>query len=285
MRTPTRTRLSAHTRTPIRVHLNKFFAVPLKTPTPSGRRIQIRRSGVHGKGVFARLDIAQGETIIEYVGEVISWQTAQDRHPHDPQNPHHTFYFHIDEHRVIDAKFGGNASRWINHACDPNCEADEQDGRIFIKALRDIPAGTELHYDYGLIIDEPYTPALKADYPCWCGAANCRGTLLAHKKPRRAPTQTAKAARRAQPVTQAKAKASKPAKPEGKTQPTQPEAKSSAKSKTKAGVKAGVKALAKPQTPSAPAGRARPKPLAPSRAVAQPPAPSRRPAGRLAKPV
>lgn len=139
---------------------------------------------MHGKGVFAVTDIAEGETIIEYVGEIISWDEAQAKHPHDPSDPNHTFYFHIDEQHVIDAKVGGNSSRWINHACDPNCEADEVDGRIFIKALRNIPAGEELHYDYGLIIDERYTPRLKAEYPCWCGSASCRGTLLAPRRRR-----------------------------------------------------------------------------------------------------
>ena len=156
-----------------------------KAAPASRRRIQTRRSGVHGKGVFAVQDLAEGETLIEYVGEVISWAEAQARHPHDPQDPNHTFYFHIDEHRVIDALFGGNSSRWINHACNPNCEASEENGRIFIKALRNIPAGEELNYDYGLIIEARYTAKLKAEYPCWCGAPNCRGTLLAPKRGRR----------------------------------------------------------------------------------------------------
>ncbi len=155
---------------------------PQKSAAASdSRRIQTRRSGVHGKGVFALVDIAEGETIIEYVGEVISWPEAQRRHPHDPTDPNHTFYFHIDEDHVIDALFGGNSSRWINHSCDANCEADEQEGRIFIKARRNIKAGEELNYDYGLIIDERYTKKLKAEYPCWCGAKKCRGTLLAPK--------------------------------------------------------------------------------------------------------
>lgn len=148
----------------------------------AGRRIQTRRSGVHGKGVFALQDIAEGEVIIEYTGEVISWQEAQDRHPHDPAQPNHTFYFHVDEDRVIDAKFGGNSARWINHSCNPNCFADERGGRIFITALRNIRAGEELNYDYGLIIEERYTKKLKAEYPCWCGSKNCRGTLLAPKR-------------------------------------------------------------------------------------------------------
>ena len=157
-----------------------------KTPAASSRRIQTRRSGVHGKGVYADVDLAEGETLIEYVGEIISWDEALRRHPHDPSDPNHTFYFHIDEGHVIDAKVGGNSSRWINHSCNPNCEAEVDDGRVFIRAQRNIAAGEELFYDYGLVIDEPYTPKLKAEYPCWCGAKNCRGTLLAPKRGGRA---------------------------------------------------------------------------------------------------
>jgi len=146
------------------------------------RRIQVRRSGVHGKGVFALQSIAAGETLIEYTGQVISWPEALRRHPHDPQDPHHTFYFHINDQNVIDGKVGGNASRWFNHACDPNCESDDREGRIFIQALRDLSPGEELFYDYGLVIDERYTPKLKKEYACRCGSDNCRGTLLAPKR-------------------------------------------------------------------------------------------------------
>jgi SET domain-containing protein len=156
--------------------------MPSKSPAAgSGRRIQTRRSAVHGNGVFAVQDIAEGEMLIEYKGEVISWKEALRRHPHDPSQPNHTFYFHIDDGHVIDGNVNGNASRWINHSCAPNCEADEQDGRVFVKALRNIEAGEELNYDYGLIIDEPYTKKLKAEFPCWCGSQDCRGTLLAPK--------------------------------------------------------------------------------------------------------
>lgn len=150
---------------------------------------------MHGKGVFAVSDFAQGETIIEYVGEIITWPEALRRHPHDPQDPHHTFYFHIDEGHVIDAKYGGNSSRWINHSCKPNCEPDEVNGRIFIKAKRNILAGEELNYDYGLVIDEPMTDKLKAEYPCWCGAKKCRGTLLASSAELSAPAKAAKASK------------------------------------------------------------------------------------------
>ena len=170
-------------------------AQPTATAAPSprspGRRIQVRRSGVHGKGVFALQAIAAGATIIEYTGEVISWKEALRRHPHDPKDPNHTFYFHIDDGHVIDAKQGGNASRWINHSCEPNCEADEEDGRVFIKALRDLSPGEELFYDYGLVIDERYTAKLKKEYACRCGSAACRGTMLAPKRGRAAPGKAA----------------------------------------------------------------------------------------------
>jgi len=137
---------------------------------------------VHGKGVFALQDLAEGEALIEYAGEVITWPEALRRHPHDPANPNHTFYFHIDEKHVIDGKHGGNSSRWINHSCQPNCEAEDDEGRIFIKALRNINAGEELFFDYGLIIDARHTKKLLAEYPCWCGAESCRGTLLAARE-------------------------------------------------------------------------------------------------------
>lgn len=159
-------------------------ATATATATDS-RRIQTRRSGVHGKGVFARQDLAEGEALIEYVGERISWPEALRRHPHDAAQPHHTFYFSLEDGRVIDANVGGNSSRWINHSCQPNCEADEVAGRVYIKALRNIPAGEELFYDYGLVIDARYTAKLLADYPCRCGAFACRHTLLAPKAKKR----------------------------------------------------------------------------------------------------
>ncbi|MEY2688260.1 MAG: hypothetical protein RL375_2458 [Pseudomonadota bacterium] len=156
-------------------------ALPAEAAAPRGKRIQVRRSGVHGKGVFALVTIRKGETLVEYKGEVISWPEALRRHPHDPAQPDHTFYFHLDDGHVIDGKHGGNSSRWINHSCDPNCEAEDDNGRIFIKAVRKIRPGEELFFDYQLIIDERYTAKLKARYACWCGARDCRGTMLAPK--------------------------------------------------------------------------------------------------------
>lgn len=164
--------------------VKKRPAAPAKPA--GGRRIQMRRSGVHGKGVYALVAFDTDERVIEYTGDVITWKEALRRHPHDPSDPNHTFYFHIDDTTVIDGAVNGNIARWINHGCDPNCETEVVDGRVFVKALRPIAPGEELFYDYRLVIEERYTPALKKEFACRCGAETCRGTMLAPKRPPRA---------------------------------------------------------------------------------------------------
>lgn len=147
-----------------------------------GRRIQVRESGIHGKGVFAIRPIKAGDRILEYKGKIITWRKAQKIHPHDPSQPNHTFYFHLDNSHVIDGKQDGNSARWINHACEPNLEAEQSGMRIFFKALRDIEVGEELFIDYALMIDGRKTAKVKKEYACLCGAPGCRGTMLACKK-------------------------------------------------------------------------------------------------------
>ncbi|RMX04776.1 SET domain-containing protein [Corticibacter populi] len=150
-----------------------------------GRRIQVRRSGVHGKGVYACRPIEPGEWIIEYKGERIDWQEAERRHALNEDDPYHTFLFQLDDGWVIDGGAQGNAARWINHSCAPNCEACEDErGRIFICALVPIEAGEELFFDYALEIEGRLTTALKRAYACRCGAPECRGTMLMTRKGR-----------------------------------------------------------------------------------------------------
>ncbi len=149
---------------------------------PRTRRLEVRASGIHGKGVFALVPFAAGERVMEYVGEVITWDEALRRHPHDPANPDHTFYFHVDDTHVIDGKHHGNAAKWINHGCDGNCEAEEVGGRIFVRARRDIAPGEELSYDYGLVLEGRHTAKVKRQFACRCGAPACRGTMLAPKR-------------------------------------------------------------------------------------------------------
>ena len=137
-------------------------------------RIEVRQSGVHGCGVYATQFIPEGARIIEYTGQRVSWEVAPD----DNNDPH-TFNFGLESGEVINAEIGGNDARWINHSCNPNCEAIEEDDRIFIYAMRDIQPGEELFYDYAMEIDEPITEKSKKKFACHCGSSNCRGTMLA----------------------------------------------------------------------------------------------------------
>lgn len=156
-------------------------------PSTRKPRIIVRNSRIHGRGIYAGRKLAAGERIVEYKGERITWKEADRRPPSDPDDPNHTFFFSLSDGRtVIDAGRGGNAARWMNHSCDPNCETEEtEDGRVFIQAVRDIRRGEELNYDYGLIIDERITPTLKKAYLCRCGSPNCRGTMLNLKRRKR----------------------------------------------------------------------------------------------------
>jgi len=83
---------------------------------------------------------------------------------------------------VVDAEVVGNEARWINHSCDPNCDAVIDDARIWIETIRDIEIGEELAYDYSLQLVERHTAAAKRRFPCNCGAQKCRGTMLSRKR-------------------------------------------------------------------------------------------------------
>lgn len=142
----------------------------------------VRRSTVQGRGAFATRDIRRGERLGEYRGERVSWEEADRRYDDESQERHHTFLFEVDDDTVIDAGVRGSAAKYINHSCDPNCEAVIEDERVFIEAIRPIRAGEELFYDYNYLLDEPHTAAVKKRYPCWCGSKKCRGTILGRKR-------------------------------------------------------------------------------------------------------
>lgn len=146
------------------------------------RRFVVRKSPIHGRGVFALARIRKGTRLMEYTGERISHEEADERYGEEHEHSPHTMLFSVDDDIVIDATRWGSSARWINHSCGPNCEAVDEDGRIHIETVRDIKPGEELTYDYNLIIEERHTPALKRAHPCFCGARRCRGTLLGRKR-------------------------------------------------------------------------------------------------------
>jgi len=143
------------------------------------RLFVVRNSPIHGRGVFALRGLPKGTPIVEYKGRRTSWKEATALPDSDPDNPAHTFLFGLEDGRVIDARRGGNAARWINHSCDPNCEAFEDEAsRIFIEARRSIRRGEELTYDYRLAVEGKLSKPERVQYVCRCGARKCRGSLL-----------------------------------------------------------------------------------------------------------
>jgi uncharacterized protein len=145
------------------------------------RYFDVRQSGIQGKGAFANTKIRKGQRIIEYAGERISNDEADSRYDETGMKRHHTFLFTLTPRKVVDGAVNGNESIYINHSCDPNCEAVIEDGRIFIEAVRTIQPGEELAYDYQYERTGENDDELEKFYKCLCGAPNCRGSILKAK--------------------------------------------------------------------------------------------------------
>jgi len=137
---------------------------------------------MQGRGAFATRVIAAGVRLCEYGGERLTPAEADARYPENDGKRHHTFLFAIDDDVVIDAGVDNFIAKWINHSCDPNCDAVVEDGRIWIDTIRRIKPGEELAYDYAYALTTRHTPAAKREYPCHCGAKQCRGTILKPKR-------------------------------------------------------------------------------------------------------
>lgn len=138
----------------------------------------VRNSKIHGKGVFAKRPIRKGTKVIEYTGDIISVKKADKIGvQQDDQGHSHTMLFTVDDNRVINGNTGGDA-KFINHGCDPNCEAVQYGDKVFIESLRSIPKGQELTYDYHLVVDGKIDDEVKKEYACFCGSPKCRGTQI-----------------------------------------------------------------------------------------------------------
>ncbi|QHJ00751.1 SET domain-containing protein-lysine N-methyltransferase [Xylophilus rhododendri] len=149
---------------------------PRFTPCVSLPAVEVRNSEIHGLGVFAAKTLPKGSTLGFYDGRRytarqiarITWDEKL------------TYLFGLSDGTTIDGGNGGNATRHLNHACAPNCEAQEETGedgklRVRIATLKRVRPGEELFIDYALTADESASPA---DYACRCGARKCRGTML-----------------------------------------------------------------------------------------------------------
>jgi hypothetical protein len=132
--------------------------------------ITFRRSAIHGTGGYARKDLTAGTRIIEYVGEKITKSEALVR-----CEANNEYIFTLDDEFDLDGNVPWNPARFINHSCAPNCEAEVEAGRIMIVALRDIPAGEELTFNYGYDLED------YREHPCRCGAEECLGFIVAEE--------------------------------------------------------------------------------------------------------
>lgn len=147
-------------------------------PPNDNEWFELRRSSIQGLGGFATRDIPKGTRIIEYVGEKISNAESDRRYDNDTMKRHHTFLFTLNTRTIVDAAVDGNEARFINHSCEPNCEAIIERGHIYIYAKRAIAEGEELLYDYQYEWDSEYTREDLLFYQCRCGSSTCRGTIV-----------------------------------------------------------------------------------------------------------
>jgi SET domain-containing protein len=154
-------------------------------PDPQRSLFEVRPSPIEGHGVFATRTIRRGTCIGEYTGEYLTEDEVNRRYDDDTAARASTFLFQVADALYIDAEREGGAMRYVNHSCDPNCETEVIGTRVVIRAIRTIPAGQELTYDYALELEEEPLPSWEQLYACRCGAASCRGTMLDSTAPAR----------------------------------------------------------------------------------------------------
>lgn len=132
--------------------------------------ICFRESPIHGKGGFATRAIPKGTRVIEYQGRRID--KAESLRQCELENP---FIFALDDQYDLDGNVESNPARLLNHCCHPNCEAELDEGRIWIFSLREIPAGEEITFNYGYDLED------YKEHPCYCGSPNCVGFIMAEE--------------------------------------------------------------------------------------------------------
>ena len=141
---------------------------------------KVKKSKVHGSGVFATKDIKKNIQVIEYIGEKVSKSEGDRRSANRIKNYLNSeetgsvYIFELNSKYDIDGAVEYNKARFINHSCNPNCEVDIINDKIWISSIKNIKCGEELSYDYGYAFD-------KNDYKdhiCKCGFKNCIGYII-----------------------------------------------------------------------------------------------------------
>tara|TARA_B100000965_G_scaffold395891_1_gene410057 strand:+ start:1791 stop:2282 length:492 start_codon:yes stop_codon:yes gene_type:complete len=141
---------------------------------------KVKKSKVHGSGVFATKDIPKNKKIIQYIGEKVKRAEGDRRSEKrlkkflNSSIDGSVYIFELNNKYDIDGNFKYNKARYINHSCNPNCEVDIVNDEIWISSIKKIKKNEELCYDYGFEFDkEDYK-----DHICKCGDKNCIGFII-----------------------------------------------------------------------------------------------------------
>ncbi len=141
---------------------------------------KVRKSKIHGNGVFATKRIKKNTKIIEYIGEKIIKSEGDKRSAKrikkylNSEIDGSVYIFELNKKYDIDGSPLYNKARYINHSCDPNCEVEIIEEKIWITAIKDIKKTDELSYDYGYEFDSDDF----RDHICKCGSKNCIGFII-----------------------------------------------------------------------------------------------------------
>tara|TARA_B110000858_G_C17516088_1_gene342602 strand:+ start:55 stop:558 length:504 start_codon:yes stop_codon:yes gene_type:complete len=141
---------------------------------------KVKKSKVHGTGVFATFDILRNTKIIQYIGDKVTKSEGDRRSAQrikkylNKKNEGSVYIFELNKKYDIDGTPLYNKARYINHSCSPNCEVDIINNEIWIISIKSIKKGEELNYDYGY----PFDVNDFSDHVCKCKSKNCIGYII-----------------------------------------------------------------------------------------------------------
>lgn len=140
---------------------------------------EIFDAGPKGRGLKIKQAVARGTLITEYTGVAVRAKHL-NRLFRRYQWDRRLYILALDNDTYLDARHQGGAARFINHSCEPNCQMERWKVkgvlRAAVVALKDIPADTELTFDY-----QWERQRGRASTVCHCGTPSCRGTLEVQK--------------------------------------------------------------------------------------------------------
>lgn len=141
----------------------------------------VKKSKVHGMGVFAKANIKKGSKIIQYIGDKVTKKEGDKRSEarikrwEKSKKIGSVYIFELNKRYDIDGYQSYNKAKYINHSCTPNCEVDIIRGEIWISSIKNINIGDELSYNYGYEFDKDDFK----DHKCKCGSSKCIGYIIA----------------------------------------------------------------------------------------------------------